>query len=97
MSIQFPRHVFNYLFKDKGRPVKNKPGCFFSRLDFPSSYFSDGHFTSYNKFGEGHSIVFPMYMYSYVKFSAQNYDSDNKPLPRDFSETLFIRIVKKRV
>ena len=97
MSLEFPTHIFNFFFMDKGRPIRNKPGRSFNRDDVPSSYFSDDHFTLYNKFGEGHSTVFPIYMYSHIRFSAQCYDSERNPIPRDFTETLFIKIVKKRV
>ena len=62
MSLEFPRHVDNFLMY-KGRPVKNTPGRLFNRDDFPSSYFSDDHFTLYIKFGEGHLTVFPIIIY----------------------------------
>ena len=65
----------NYLFKNKGSTVRNKPGCLFQRTDFATPYFRDDDFMTYNKFGEGHTVVFPIYMYSHLKFTRQNYDS----------------------
>lgn len=34
------------------------------------------------------------YMYSHVKFSQQCFDSDGKKLPRSFTETLFVKLLK---
>ena len=38
-----------------------------------------------HKFGEEHTVVFPIYMYSHLKF---NYDSHGQALPRGFTENL---------
>ena len=74
--------------KNKGSTVRHKPGRLFERNDFPSLYFKDNDFISHNKFGEGHFIVFPIYMYCHLKFVQQNYDSKVKTLPRCFTVSL---------
>lgn len=95
-TIPFPRHVFNLLFKDKGKKVKNKPGRLYERDDFSSLYFNDDNFTYYNKHDEGCFVCFPIYMHSYVKFSLQSYDHQKKPRPRNFTETIFVKLIKTR-
>ena len=62
LSITFHHHTFNYLFKDKGSPVKSKPGRYFDRRDFFTDYFEESFFDYYNKLGEGCYIVFRKYI-----------------------------------
>ena len=95
VSLEFPKFVFDFLFKIKDL-LSDKPGRLFERNDFPSLYFKDSDFISHNKFG-GHFIVFPIYMYCHLKFTQQNYYSKGKTLPRCFTETLSLKQVKKRV
>ena len=97
VSLEFPKFLFTFLFKNKGSTVRNKLGRLFERNDFPSPYFKDSDFISHNKFGEGHFIVFPIYMYCHHKFDQQNYDSKGKTFPRCFTETVSLKLVKKRV
>lgn len=51
-------------------------------------------FSYYTKDGNGCFVSFPIYMYSHVKFSQQCFDSDGKKLPRSFTETLFVKLLK---
>ena len=95
-SLQFQRHVFNYLFQQRGKKVKNKPGRLYERSDFPSQYFSDGSFKHFNKEGEECFVLFPIYMYSFVQFSHPHYDIAKNPRKRNFTETLRIKLVKSR-
>ena len=57
-------------------------------------------FVYYNSQCEGVRVVFPVYMYSYVKFSPVSYslssDSVLLSCPRDFSELLCVKLVKHR-
>lgn len=59
-ALEFPRHVFNYLFKSKGTVIKNHPGRVYQRTDFPSDYFDDSHFQYYNQHSEGCFVKFPI-------------------------------------
>lgn len=43
-SLEFPRHVFNFLFQSKGSAVVKKPGRLYQRNDFIELYFNDEHF-----------------------------------------------------
>lgn len=94
LTIEFPRQVFTFLFKDKGTNVQGKPGKLYERSDFLCHYFTDSHFSYYTKDGNGCFVSFPIYMYSHVKFSQQCFDSDGKKLPRSFTETLFVKLLK---
>ncbi|XP_019860861.1 PREDICTED: uncharacterized protein LOC109589178 [Amphimedon queenslandica] len=95
-SLPFQRHVFNYLFQQRGKKVKNKPGRLYERSDFSSQYFSDDNFSYFNKEGEGCFVLFPIYMYSFVQFSHPHYDSAKNLCKRNFTETLRIKLVKSR-
>ena len=95
-KIEFPRHVFKFLFDNKGTVVSHKPGKLYDRNDFNESYFTTDTFTLYNKHHEGFSVKFPIYMYSFVSFSVQFFDSTHNPLPRTYTETLFVKVVKDR-
>ena len=97
ITLEFPRHVFNFLFNHKGRKVKNKPGKTYEREDFDSQYFPDHFFTCYNKHCEGCTVVFPLYIHSHVRFSKQVYSASNKSLPRIFTELLTVNLVKRYV
>ena len=96
ISLEFPRHAFNFLFNNKGTHVRRKPGRLYYRQDFPSTYFNDHCFSFYNNHGEGCFVTFPVYMYSYVKYSQLHYAYDGTPLPRAFMEILFVKLVKTR-
>ena len=75
-SLEFPRHVFNFLFQSKGSAVVKKPGRLYQRNDIVELYFNDEHFQYFNKYGEGCFVLFPMYMRSFVKFSPLTYKND---------------------
>lgn len=94
ITLEFPRHVFNYLFNNKGSNVPGRSGRLYNRGDFHPQYFDDNSFVHYNKHGEGCMVKFPIYMYSYVRFCPQSYDHTHQPLPRTFTERLTINIVK---
>ena len=51
VSLEIPKFVFNFLFKNKGSTVRHKPDFLFERNDFPSPYLKDSNFISHNKFG----------------------------------------------
>lgn len=93
--LQFPCYIFNFLFKDKGSKVKNKPGKLYERCDFSSMFFSSTYFENYNKHGECCVVSFPIYMYSTVKFQSRGYDKDGQALKRSFSEIISLKIVKR--
>ncbi len=82
------RDVFNYVFLNCGTRVSRKRGRMYGRTDFNSNFFSNNDFFC-NKFNECVCIDFPVYMYSYVKFSRF---SDRV----DFSETVVVTLIKKR-
>lgn len=71
-------------------------------VDFNSSYnyFMSDSFVFYNRQREGVCVVFPIYMYSFVKFSPMSYsmssDSVLLSCPRDFCELLRVVLVKDR-
>ena len=94
ISLEFPRHVFNFLFSGKGMTVRSKPGRLYERNDFMAPYFNDDHFKHYNKYREGYFIAFPVYMYSFVKMSPRSCRDDGTPAKRGFTETLSIKVVK---
>ena len=94
IRVEFPRHVYNFLFNGKGSSVSRKPGRLYERSDFTDEFFNDGHFQIYNKHNEGCSISFPIYMYSFVKFSSKHYSKEGHVLPRGFTETLMVKVVK---
>ena len=61
----------------------------YRRCDFNNRYFNDNDFVYYNDHGEGVCVVFPVYMYSYVKFvklSGKRYD---------FCETVCVNLLKE--
>ncbi len=88
-SVCFRRDVFNYLFKDSGSCVSRKRGKFYNRNDFVNKYFSDSSFTFYNDCNEGVRVVFPVYLYSYVKCIKLDNNCD-------FCETVSVILVKER-
>ena len=95
-SLEFPRYVFNHLFNGKGTNVRNHTGRVYQREDFVAEWFKDNSFEHYNKHGEGCFVSFPIYMHSHVKFSRGSYDKDLRPLEDNFTETLFVKLVKTR-
>ena len=98
ITLSFPIYVFRFLFPlCKGNKVAKKPGRLYSKADFlSSSYFTEETFSSYNKFGEGCFVYFPVYMHSFIKFSSPSYDNHNNLCPRNFTETLVLKIRKTR-
>lgn len=83
------RDVFNYLFRNCGSRVSRRRGKLYDRTDFNDSFFSDNDFIFRNRFNECVCFDFPVYMYSYVKFSRF---SDRV----DFCEIVVVNLVKKR-
>lgn len=86
----FRRDVFNVLFRDCGVKAVRKRGKCYNRCDFVDKYFCDSNFVFRNSFGEGVCVVFPIIMYSYVKFVKLDNDC------RDFCETLCVTLFKNR-
>lgn len=95
-SLEFPTHVFRYLFNNKGVIVPSKPGRLYHRCDFPSSHFNDSDFQYFNKEREGCFVVFPIYLYSFVKYMPLRYDDGGTCRPRPFIEKLNFKLVKTR-
>ena len=95
-TTEFPKHVFKYLFDNKGSTVPRRPEKLYDRADFISPYFVDDNFVHYNKHGEGFKVVFPIRMHSYIRFSSQSYDHKHNPLPRTFNEVISVKIIKCR-
>lgn len=83
-SIFVRRDVFNVLFGDRGSAVNRKPGKMYSRSDFSSEYFCDHDFVYHVNCTESVRVVFPVYMYSFVKTSKLCCNRF------DFVETLYI-------
>ena len=81
--------MFNYLFKDNGSYVCHRPGKLYSHSDFCSNFFSDSDFIFVNKHNESVRVVFPIYMYSYVKCIKLG-----KSLS-DFCEVISIKLLKE--
>ncbi len=83
------RDVFNCLFGDTGSRVSRRRGRMFNRCDFNDRYFNDSDFVYNNNLNECIRVVFPIYLYSYVKFiklSCNRYD---------FCETVCVNIIKE--
>ena len=66
-TVNCCRDVFNYLFSNCGSSVRRRPGKFYVRNNF-CNLFNDKDFIYTNKFEESIRVVFPVYMYSRVKF-----------------------------
>ena len=94
-TCNFRRDVFNCLFTDKGSVCSRRRGKLYNECDFNVSFFSSLDFVVYNKFGEGFCVDFPVYMYSYIKFSPVCYSVCGAPLNRDFTECLSVNLCKK--
>ena len=94
-TCTFRRDVFNCLFGDRGRVIGRKRGRLYDEADFDGNYFDGSSFVIYNKDSEGYCVDFPIYMYSYVKFSSVCYSVDGKKLNRHFSEVLSVTLCKK--
>lgn len=88
--VSVRRDVFNFLFNNRGNTVYRKPGKFFNREDFCDEFFSDNDFMYTNKFSEVVRVVFPIYMYSYVKFVKLS--SSNVC---DFYECISVKLLKE--
>lgn len=88
-SVSIRRDVFNYLFNGRGESVFRRPGRNFSRDDFCNTYFSDDNFVYCYAHGESVYVVFPLYIYSHVKFVKLS-------STKDFCETVYIKLFKKR-
>ena len=89
-NVAVRRDVFNSLFKNCGSKVCRRPGKFFNRCDFSNIYFSDNDFTYSNEHNECVSVLFPIYMYSHLKFIKLT----NTRI--DFVENIYVRLMKKR-
>ena len=70
--------------------VFRRPGKFFDRCDFNNKYFCDDDFTHCNEYNECVSVLFPVYMYSHVKFIKLTNTR------KDFCEYISLRLMKKR-
>ena len=83
-TVSFHHHVFNFLFQNKGRNVKCKPGKLYEKSDFPS-YFDQNFFLYYNKFGEDASL-FCLFVCIAVFSSLLSWITNKKPLCCNFNE-----------
>ena len=93
--------IFNYLFNDKGTACTNKPGKMYTLTDFTcnSTAFNADSFVFYNRECEGVRVVFPVYMYSYVKFDSVSYSMSSSVLstsPSNYHELVRVVLVKCR-
>ena len=61
INVFVRRDVFNFLFSNCGNRVVH-------RCDFSDNCFKDSDFVYTNNHNESIRVVFPVYMYSYVKF-----------------------------
>ena len=89
-SVSVRRDVFMFLFGNCGSAVFRKSGKMYNRSEFSDSYFRSSDFVYYNKHNEGVCVVFPIYMYSYVKCIR----CDSNII--DYCETVYVNIIKKR-
>ncbi len=83
------RDVFKFLFGDTGSRVSRRRGRMFNRCDFNDRFFNDSDFVYYNNHNECIRVVFPIYLYSYVKFIKLS------SIRYDFCETVCVNIIKE--
>ena len=83
------RDVFNFLFNNCGNCVFRKRGRMYNRCDFSDKYFKDSDFIFTNNHNESIRVMFPVQMYSYVKFVKLG---DNR---FDFCETVCVKSLKE--
>jgi hypothetical protein len=76
-SIEFDHDIYQYIFRDKGLP-SNLPGAtLFSKNDFERMMLPFSWHYSLNKYGEGHSIEFPVRAKPVLKRSTKDYVLNN--------------------
>lgn len=98
-TVNFRIDVFQFLFHGKGNAVCGSHSFSYSEEDFSSEYFPSNWFIIHDKLGSGCKVVFPVLLFSSVKFSPVTYlMSDTTPIPqhRDFAETVSVTLVKCR-
>lgn len=99
-TVALRTDIFNYLFNGTGTTCSSsKPGKMYNLNDFNSTYFNPYHFVFYNNQAEGVCVVFPVYMYNFVKFDSVSYCMSSSVLsvcPRNFCELVRITVVKCR-
>lgn len=98
-SIPFQTDVFHFLFNGKGTVIHGRRGRSYTEADFDLEFFPSNWYISYSKLGDGCKIVFPIFLYSYVKYAPQTYHKTSTglvPLSRDFIETLTVTVCKSR-
>ena len=98
-KIEVRTDIFNYLFNGTGTHCSSKPGKMYNLNDFNTNYFNSDSFVYYNSQCEGVRVVFPVYMYSYVKFDPLSYSMSSSVLsscPCNFSELVRVVLVKSR-
>ncbi len=89
--VPFRRDVFNYLFNNRGISVGRKPGKLYNRSDFSNAFFCDNNFMYKNNHDEVARILFPICMYSHVKFVKLSSDSC------DYCEVIRVKLCKEYV
>ena len=97
VTFEFPRYVFNYLFNAKGDRMRNRPGKLYEKKDFNTSYFPDDSFICYNHQHEACAVVFPIYLYSYVRFTKQFFNKEGQAIPLTFTELVTMKLIKSYV
>ena len=83
------RDVFNFLFSNCGNGVFRKRGKMYNRCDFNDKYFKDSDFMYTNNHNESIRVVFPVRMYSFVKFIKLGNDRF------DFCEVVCVNLIKE--
>lgn len=101
-NVPFRTDVFKFIFNSKGNVVTGKRGKSYNVDDFDEEHFPSNWFVSYDRLGNGRKVVFPIHIHSYIKFAPKSYLKSNTPsrtttpipAPRDFTEVLYVTLLK---
>ena len=75
-SFPFRTDVFKYLFGGKGRACPHRFGLFYDFDDFNPCFFPPDWCRCYDRLGDGCRVVFPIRMYSKVRWLPASYTKD---------------------
>ena len=99
-SFPFRTDVFKYLFGGKGRACPNRFGLFYDFDDFNPCFFPPDWCRCYDRLGDGCRVVFPIRMYSKVRWLPASYTKDENCVlarkKRSFTEVCNVCILKTR-
>ena len=99
-SFPFRTDVFKYLFGGKGRACPHRFGLFYDFDDFNPCFFPPDWCRCYDRLGDGCRVVFPIRMYSKVRWLPASYTKDENCVlarkKRSFTEVCNVCILKTR-